>query len=108
MLSVVGFCIRRSWSVCCFAIIRLYLGVCHVFRRRFGVRSYCSMLCCSAFWSICSRCDGSVLCGVCVCAMMRACWIAGSIVRLCFVYLLVDRVFCLLNCCLGVWVWNVA
>ena len=108
MLSVVGFCMRCSWSLCCFVIIRLNFGVHQGLCRRCGVVSWCSMHCWRAVWRMCSRWEGLVWYGVCMCVMIRVCWSAGSMVYLCFSYLLLDRVFCLFSRFRGVGRWNMA
>ena len=102
MFSVVGFFIRRSWSVCCFAIIRLYLGVHQGFRLCFGIISCCSMVCCIVVCMMRRRSEGVVWRGVCMCAMMRACCSVGKMVCFWFVYLFVERVFCVFRRFLGV------
>ena len=45
MFSCVGFDIRRSCSLCCFAIRFFMLALHHAFLGRFGMISYFSMTC---------------------------------------------------------------
>ena len=98
MLSGVGLCNRSSYSLCCFLILRLYLGSHHVFRRGLGVFSYFSIVCLSDC-CMCSNCSEVVRCVLVCIAFVIAVCASVMIVFLSLVYLFMVSVLVLFVCC---------